>query len=125
MSDDGNKTMVNRAPVITVHSLVLTYNDKDYIVDQTKIPFTIGRDETCDLIVDSTFASRQHCKILFHNKNYILKDNSTNGTYMRMGGAAPVKLHDSVQAFTSNGSIKLGEAMKIGDADVISFKVNF
>lgn len=125
MSDDGNKTMVNRAPVITVHSLVLTYNDKDYIVDQTKIPFTIGRDETCDLIVDSTFASRQHCKILFHNKNYILKDNSTNGTYMRMGGAAPVKLHDSMQAFTSNGSIKLGEAMKIGDADVISFKVNF
>lgn len=125
MSNDGNKTMVNRAPVISVHSLVLTYNDKDYIVDQTKIPFTIGRDETCDLIVDSTFASRQHCKILFHNKNYILKDNSTNGTYMRMGGAAPVKLHDSIQAFTSNGSIKLGETMKIGDTDVISFKVNF
>ena len=125
MSDEGNKTMVNRAPVITVHSLVLSYNGKDYIVDQTKIPFTIGRDETCDLTVDSSFASRQHCKILFHNKNYILKDNSTNGTYMRMGGAAPVKLHDSMQAFTSNGSIKLGEAMAIGDADVISFKVNF
>lgn len=125
MSDDNNKTTVNRTPVLTVHSLVLSYNGKDYIVDPTKIPFTIGRDESCDLTVDSNFASRQHCKILFHNKNYILKDNSTNGTYMRMGASAPVKLLDSMQAFTSNGSIKLGEAMAIGDKDVISFKVNF
>ncbi len=125
MSDDGNKTRVNMAPVLTVHSLVLSYNGKDYIVDATKIPFTIGRDESCNLTVDSNFASRQHCKILFHNKNYILKDNSTNGTYMRMGASAPVKLLDSMQAFTSNGSIKLGEAMAIGDKDVISFKVNF
>ena len=125
MSDDGNKTRVNMAPVLTVHSLVLSYNGKDYIVDATKIPFTIGRDESCNLTVDSNFASRQHCKILFHNKNYILKDNSTNGTYMRMVASAPVKLLDSMQAFTSNGSIKLGEAMAIGDKDVISFKVNF
>jgi adenylate cyclase len=125
MSDDVNKTTINRAPVLTVHSLVLSYNGKDYIVDPTKIPFTIGRDESCDLTVDSNFASRQHCKILFHNKNYILKDNSTNGTYMRMGASAPVKLLDSMQAFTSNGSIKLGEAMTIGDKDVINFKVNF
>jgi adenylate cyclase len=125
MSDDGNKTMLNRAAVSAVHSVVLSYNGKDYIVDQTKIPFTIGRDESCDLTVDSSFASRQHCKILFHNKNYILKDNSTNGTFMRMGGTPPVKLHDSMQAFTSNGTIKLGEAMQIGDTDVISFKVNF
>lgn len=125
MSDDNNKTTVNMAPVLTVHSLVLSYNGKDYTVDPTKIPFTIGRDESCDLTVDSNFASRQHCKILFHNKNYILKDNSTNGTYMRMGASAPVKLLDSMQAFTSNGSIKLGEAMAIGDKDVISFKVNF
>lgn len=125
MSDKNNKTTVNMAPVLTVHSLVLSYNGKDYIVDPTKIPFTIGRDESCDLTVDSNFASRQHCKILFHNKNYILKDNSTNGTYMRMGASAPVKLLDSMQAFTSNGSIKLGEAMTIGDKDVINFKVNF
>jgi predicted component of type VI protein secretion system len=104
---------------------VLSYGGKDYTIDPTRVPFTIGRDASCDLTIDSTFASRQHCKILFHNKNFILKDSSTNGTFMRTGGAPPVKLHDSMLSITSNGSIKLGEAMKVGDTDVITFKVNF
>lgn len=124
MSDDSNKTTLNKAIVLAVHTVVLSYGGKDYTIDSTKTPFTIGRDASCDLAINSTFASRQHCKILFHNKNFILKDNSTNGTFMRTGGAPPVKLHDSMLSITSNGSIKLGEAMKVGDTDLISFKVN-
>lgn len=125
MSEEGNKTTVNRAVVLAVHTVVLSYGGRDYTIDPTKVPFTIGRDASCDLTIDSNFASRQHCKILFHNKNFILKDSSTNGTFMRTGGAPPVKLHDSMLSITSNGSIKLGEAMKVGDTDVIAFKVNF
>ena len=124
MSDDANKTTVNKAVVLPVHNVVLSYGGKDYVIDATKIPFTIGRDAGCDLTINSTFASRQHCKVLFHNKNFILKDSSTNGTFMRTGGAPPVKLHDSMLSITSNGSIKLGEAMKVGDTDLITFKVN-
>jgi len=125
MSNDGSKTTLNKAVILSVHNVTLTYGGRDYIVDPIKTPFTIGRDASCDLTIDSSFASRQHCKILFHNKNFILKDSSTNGTFMRTGGAPPVKLHDSMLSLTSNGSIKLGEAMKVGDTDVISFKVNF
>jgi len=126
MSDDNsNKTTLNKAIVLPVHTVVLSYGGRDYMIDPTKVPFTIGRDASCNLTVNSNFASRQHCKILFHNKNFILKDNSTNGTFMRTGGAPPVKLQDSMLSITSNGSIKLGEAMKVGDTDVISFKVNF
>jgi len=126
MSDDNNnKTQVSRAVVLAVHTVTLSYGGKEYLIDPTKTPFTIGRDQSCDLTINSTFASRQHCKILFHNKNFILKDNSTNGTFMRTGGAPPVKLHDSMLSITTNGAIKLGEAMTVGDTDVISFKVNY
>lgn len=125
MSDDSNLTRFNMAAIQVIQEVVLSYGGKEYKVDPTKTPFSIGRDESCNLSVDSSFASRQHCKILFHNKNFILKDSSTNGTFVRIGGAPPVKLSDSMTSITGNGSIKLGEAMKVGDTDAITFKVNY
>lgn len=125
MSEDSNLTRFNVAAIQLIQEIVLSYGGKEYKIDPTKTPFTIGRDEGCQLRVNSTFASRQHCKILFHNKNFILKDSSTNGTFVRIGGAQPVRLSDSMTSITGNGSIKLGEAMKVGDTDVISFKVTY
>jgi adenylate cyclase len=125
MTDDSNLTRFNMAAIQVIQEVVLSYGGKEYRVDPTKAPFSIGRDESCNLSVDSSFASRQHCKILFHNKNFILKDSSTNGTFVRIGGAPPVKLNDSMTSITGNGSIKLGETMKVGDTDVITFKVNY
>lgn len=125
MSDDGNLTRINMAAIPVIQEIVLSYGGKDYKVDPAKTPFSIGRDESCSLPVVSPFASRQHCKILFHKKNFILKDSSTNGTFVRIGGAPPVKLIDSMTSITGNGFIKLGEAMTVGDTDVITFKVNY
>lgn len=125
MSDDSNLTRFNMAAIQVIQEIVLSYGGKEYKIDPTKAPFSIGRDESCNLTVDSPFASRQHCKILFHNKNFILKDSSTNGTFLRIGGTPPVKLSDSMTSITGNGAIKLGEAMKVGDTDAITFKVNY
>lgn len=126
MSEDtSNLTQFNMAAIQIVSGLTLSYDGKDYDIDPTKVPFIIGRDASCHLTVNSPVASRQHCKILFHNKNFILKDCSTNGTFVRSGGSQPVRLTDSMTTLNGNGSIKLGDAMKVGDKDIISFKVNY
>jgi len=119
---DANQTLFNVDAMPVVRELVLTYAGQETIVSQDAVPFIIGRGEDCDLTVDSQFASRQHCKILFHNKNFILKDDSTNGTYLRIGVSQPTQLNRSMTAITGNGSLKLGEAMAVGDKDVVSFK---
>lgn len=124
MSEDSNLTQFNMAAVQVISGLVLNYAGVDYTVDPTKTPFTIGRDESCNLTVDSSVASRQHCKILFHNNNYILKDCSTNGTFVRVGGTQPVRLRDGITTLNVNGSIKLGETMTVGDKNAITFRVN-
>jgi len=123
--DDSKMTQFNMAAVQVIQKVVLTYAGKEYTIDPTKTPFVIGRDDSCNLTVNSSFASRQHCKILFHNKNFILKDNSTNGTFVRMGGSQPVKLSDGMTSINGNGAIKLGEAMTVGDNNVIAFKVGY
>ena len=124
MSDD-NQTQFNIAAVQVVSGLVLTYKGENYTITPESTPFTMGRDDSCDVTINSSVASRQHCKILFHNKNYILKDNSTNGTFVRSGSSQPVKLSEGMTTLNANGKIKLGDTITVGDKDVISFNVNF
>jgi pSer/pThr/pTyr-binding forkhead associated (FHA) protein len=123
--DNGNQTLFNVNALPTVRDVVLTFHGEEIVIDQAKTPFVIGRDATCDLQVDTAYASRKHCKILFHNKNFILKDSSTNGTYVRIGPSQPVQLNDSMTSLTGNGVIKLGQAITVGDKDVIEFKTRF
>ena len=122
MSDDASQTLFNVDAIPVVRELLLTYAGKHFVVNQDNVPYIIGRDASCDLTVDSQFASRQHCKVLYHNKNFILKDDSTNGTYIRIGMSQPTQLNKSMTSITGNGMLKLGEALSVGDKDIVAFK---
>ena len=122
MSFDASQTLFNVDAIPVVRELVLSYEGQEYVVTQDNVPYIIGRDESCNLTIESQFASRQHCKVLYHNKNYILKDNSTNGTYFRIGLSQPTQLNKSMTSITGNGMFKLGEAMSVGDKNVVTFK---
>lgn len=43
---------------------------------------SIGRSDPCDLILDDDSVSRQHATITFDGENYVIKDSSTNGTFV-------------------------------------------
>src|SRR5690606_15041758 len=51
MSDDSNLTRFNMAAIQVIQEVVLSYGGKEYKVDPTKTPFSIGRDESCNLPV--------------------------------------------------------------------------
>lgn len=123
MSGDSNQTLFNSDVLPAAKALVLRYKEQEVTVQSTDIPFTIGRDAECNFVVGVEFASRVHCKVLYHNKNFFLKDDSTNGTFVRIGVAQPVQLSKSMTSLSGSGSIKLGKAMAVGDKDVISFQV--
>jgi pSer/pThr/pTyr-binding forkhead associated (FHA) protein len=122
MSEDVGQTLFNIESLPAIRELSLSYKGEIFTVGQSSAPFIIGRDESCDLSVDSQFASRQHCRLLYQNKNFVIEDSSTNGTYIRIAMGQPSQLNKSLIAITGNGMLKLGEAMAVGDKNVIQFK---
>lgn len=72
--------------------LSLRYRGNETPVCVDQLPITIGRAKTCTLSVDAAHASRQHLQIENRRGKFVLVDQSTNGTYVRLLGAHEPRL---------------------------------
>jgi adenylate cyclase len=95
-----------------VSGLVLKYGPQSLLLAQQQLPFTIGREQGCSLVVPSPFASRVHARIEMHRGKFTLVDESTNGTYVLPEGADPDKfvyIRREVFTLLGRGVFALGE----------------
>jgi adenylate cyclase len=53
------------------------------ITMQREQQLTIGRDPHCDVVLDDTRVSRFHATLEWHRGTVLLRDHSTNGSYVR------------------------------------------
>ena len=89
--------------------LRLVYHDKQLVRRRDVESVSIGRDESCGLPVLGTKASRQHCSIERRQDKYLLKDHSTNGTYVTVEGDVEVLLQREEFTLRKHGWIAFGE----------------
>jgi pSer/pThr/pTyr-binding forkhead associated (FHA) protein len=65
----------------------------------------IGRDPSCEIRVDDTYASHQHARIFGKNGHWYVEDlGSTNGTFVndqRLGAPAQVEAGDRIRVGTT------------------------
>lgn len=69
----------------------------------------IGRDPDCALVVDREKVSRSHCTLERHEDRFVLKDHSTNGTYVTHEGEREVLVHRDKLVLGRHGWIALGQ----------------
>lgn len=82
------------------------------LLTQAQLPFTIGREPGCSLIIASPCASRVHARIEHHRGKFTLVDESTNGTYVLPEGSPPeraVYIRREIFTLLGRGSFALGE----------------
>jgi class 3 adenylate cyclase len=102
--------------------MVLHHQGRDIPVDGSRVSFTIGRDESNDLPVASTRASRQHARIEWRRDKFVLFDHSTNGTYVTLEGDPEVLVkHESVLLY-GRGHLSIGEAAHPAGLGFIRFE---
>ena len=85
-------------------------------------PFSIGRDPASSLVVETEWVSRNHALIEWKKGYFMLADRSTNGSWLRIGDDDEIFVHRDETHLRRNGSISLGQAHQVDDADLVWFQ---
>ena len=97
------------SPGLVKRRLVLTIGDRRYTVFEDGPNFVIGRSRRADLQVNRDSISREHVLITFANGDFVVRDVSTNGTYVIMDGESTF-LQKGEQVLLGSGHIFPGDA---------------
>ncbi len=124
--DDSQVTRVSSALDLTLpdsnFKMVLDINGRQVTMTENSPTKVIGRGEECDIQILAPMASRLHAEIQFSDGNFRIVDQSTNGTWLEMGGNS-LRLHRDKTILLGKGKIALGSA-DFSDANtIINFEI--
>lgn len=89
-------------------SLNLVYFGITVQLNQDRSSITLGRAAGCGLPICTPTASRIHAKILATATQFVLVDQSTNGTFIQPEGREEFQIHRHSQPLSGSGVISLG-----------------
>jgi len=98
----------------------LKYRGKELVRRRDNDSVTLGRDETSGLQIMEDKCSRHHCTIERRGDKFVLKDHSTNGTYVTIGEEDEVLLQRDEVALRKTGWISFGQT-RIGTHESVEF----
>ena len=112
-----------RKPHNDGNELKLNFRDKTCTINEQSNKLLLGRGDTCHIIVNSDFASRQHANVEFRYGNFILSDHSSNGTYIRDSDGVVTRLNHNNTTLRGKGFISLGQPYSDNPSDLIEFVI--
>jgi class 3 adenylate cyclase len=123
--DLANVTTVQRvmqnADVVQGARLLLRYKSQVFEVDEGA-SFSIGRDPTSSLVVETEWVSRNHALIEWKRGYFMLADRSTNGTWLKIGDDEELLVHRDEVHVRRSGTISLGQVHHLDDPDLVYFQ---
>jgi len=125
---DGAATVVlaglRPRPTAKPVALHLVYRGKELVRRRDGDAMVLGRDADCDLPVADTMASRRHCTIEKRGgERWVLKDHSTNGTYVEIEGEKELWLRREELTLLRRGRIGVGQSPS-GTDEVVEFSLD-
>lgn len=99
----------------------LQYQGSVFELDPDHAVVTLGRAESCDIVIKHELASRLHARIDFRKNRFLLTDLSTNGTYITAANGETLFVQRDTQTLHEAGVIGLGEAFTDASPHAIRF----
>ncbi|MGB0133324.1 adenylate/guanylate cyclase domain-containing protein [Dokdonella sp.] len=101
--------------------LTLRFLGREFQIDELADPFTLGREESHSLTIESDWVSRDHAMIEWKRGHFILSDRSTNGTWVKIGNEE-LLVHRDAFHLRRSGTISLGQAHAAADGNLLLFE---
>jgi hypothetical protein len=104
-----------------VSCLVLEYRDQKIEVGEKHPAIVMGRSDQNDLVIKHNLVSRMHARIEYRRGNFILIDQSINGTYIVMNDGKETLVRRDNVPIRGKGVIGLGQSLDDGSPEAIHF----
>ena len=124
----GTDTETTMVPVIVDYSdtargmrLRLRFDDRELVVGERPSSITIGRADENDVVVKGQLSSRLHARIVTGRSNFVLIDQSTNGTFVQTGDGEELFVRQDILQLKGEGMIGLGCLPEQGSQHTIHF----
>ncbi|HWX25993.1 MAG TPA: FHA domain-containing protein [Steroidobacteraceae bacterium] len=101
--------------------LRLRFDDRELVVDERPSSITIGRGEENDVVVKGRLSSRLHARIVIGRSNFVLIDQSTNGTFVQTGDGEEFFIRQDIRQLKGQGMMGLGCLPERGSPHTIHF----
>ena len=108
---------------IARNALRLRYRGQEVTRRRDSDSIGVGRDAANGLVVHDEMASRQHCTIERRQEHFVLRDHSTNGTYVTVEGEAELAVLRSELHLRKHGWISFGQPRAAG-VEVVEFFID-
>jgi adenylate cyclase len=95
--------------------LQLTYRYQTLLRRREGDAITIGRDADCDLCVDMRVASRRHCTVERRREHFVLRDHSTNGTFVTLEGDRELRIRAEELVLRGRGWLSFGASRLLAE----------
>jgi class 3 adenylate cyclase len=108
---DDNATVFAGSHRLTALSgaLRLTYKSHEILRRRGEDSIVLGRDADCGLVIEDGLASRQHCTVERRQDKFILRDHSTNGTYVTFEDGSEILILREELTLGKHGWIACGQ----------------
>ena len=103
--------------------LRLRYRDREVARRRDADTEVLGRDPDCGVQVADDMASRRHCTIERRKDKWVLKDHSTNGTFVTLEGDSELTLRREELVLRKHGWIAFGQS-RAGTPEVVEFFID-
>ncbi len=119
-------SLTSAGPAIVAFSLTLLYQGRELKLSPANLPFLVGREVDCELVVAAPFASRHHARVEYRRGKFMLVDQSTNGTYVipsNKPDAPAVYVRDESFPLMGEGMLSLGAKIDQQSEHVLRYSV--
>ncbi len=103
------------------HELLLRYGQQVLTLNEQSKKAALGRDDTCDLVIQNKLASRQHALIEYNYGKFLFSDHSANGTYIRFSDNQIIQLNHQQIVLHGAGQISFGQPFSEAPNDVLEY----
>ena len=96
----------------------LTYRGREVVARETVY---LGRDASNTIFIMDPMASRRHAKIELRGGHFVLVDQSSNGTFIVIGGSPEMQLKRQELVLYASGKIAFGHSTDDSEMETVQF----